>query len=153
MNNYFKVIDDLKAIAIAEPFINTVTQGDITSVDLKKSTIYPLCHLMVNNVQMASNTLILDVSMILIDIIDFSKESSSSDLRGNNNEMDVLNTQLSVAGRIQALLLRSLNYKDTYQLERPLDCEPFTDKFDSSDVAGWTVSFSVLMGNDSTSAA
>ena len=108
---------------------------------------------MVNNVEMASNMLTLDVSMILIDIIDFSKESNSSDLRGNNNEMDVLNTQLSVAGRIQALLLRSLNYKDTYQLERPLDCEPFTDKFDSSDVAGWTVSFSVIMGNDSTSAA
>lgn len=152
MNNYFKVIDDLRAIAIAEPFINTVTQGDITTVDLKKSTIYPLCHLMVSNVQMASSSLTMDVSMILIDIIDFSKENSTSDIRGNNNEMDVLNTQLSVAGRIQALLLRSLNYKDTYQLETPFECEPFTDNF-GADVAGWTISFSVIMYNDSTSAA
>ena len=29
MNNYFKIIDDLKDAAIAEPFINTVTQGDM----------------------------------------------------------------------------------------------------------------------------
>ena len=42
MNNYFKVIDDLQAAAIAEPFINTVTQGDITDVDLNKNTIFPL---------------------------------------------------------------------------------------------------------------
>ena len=45
MNNYFKIIDDLQAAAIAEPFINTVTQGDITDIDLNKNTIFPLCHL------------------------------------------------------------------------------------------------------------
>ena len=30
MNTYFKVIDDLQEAAIAEPFVNKVTQGDIT---------------------------------------------------------------------------------------------------------------------------
>ena len=44
MNTYFKAIDDLQEAAIAEPFINKVTQGDITDIDLSRSSIYPLCH-------------------------------------------------------------------------------------------------------------
>ena len=38
MNTYFKVIEDLKTIALAEPFVNTVTQGDITEIDLTSIT-------------------------------------------------------------------------------------------------------------------
>lgn len=149
MNNYFKVIDDLQGAAIAEPFINTVTQGDITDVDLNKSTIFPLCHLMVNNVSLTSNITTIDVSIILMDIVDFSKDNVSSDIRGNNNELDVLNTQLSVAGRLQALLLRSDTYYGSYQVDSPFTCEPFTDRFESN-VAGWNVSFTVTMANPST---
>ena len=96
MNNYFKVIDDLTAAAIAEPFINSVSQGDITQIDLNKSTIYPLCHLSINNVTLTPNINTLDISIILMDIVDFSKKPDSSDIRGNNNEMDVLNTMLTV---------------------------------------------------------
>jgi len=149
MNNYFKVIDDLQAAAIAEPFINTVTQGDITDVDLNKNTIFPLCHLMVNNVSLTSNITTIDVSIILMDIVDFSKDNVSSDIRGNNNELDVLNTQLSVAGRLQALLLRSDTYYMDYQVDGPFNCEPFTDRFESN-VAGWNVGFTVIMTNPST---
>jgi len=149
MNNYFKIIDDLQAAAIAEPFINTVTQGDITEVDLNKSSIYPICHLIVNNVSLTSNVANVEVSIILMDVLDFSKEASSSDIRGNNNEMDVLNTQLAVAGRLQALLLRATPYINSYQVDTPFNCEPFTDRFEN-DVAGWTVSFTATMPNNST---
>lgn len=152
MNNYFKILDDLQKAAIAEPFINTVTQGDITEVDLNKNTIFPLCHLMLNNVSLTSNACNLNMSIVLMDIVNFSKEAKTNDIRGNSNELDVLNTQLSVAGRLQALLLRSETYRNNYQLDGAFSCEPFTDRFESS-VAGWTVSFSVTMFNDSTSEA
>ena len=149
MNNYFKIIDDLQAAAIAEPFVNTVTQGDITNIDLNKNTIYPLCHLTINNVTLTSNISTADVSIILMDIVDFSKEASSSDIRGNNNELDVLNTQLAVAGRLQAELLRLATYYMDYQIDSPFNCEPFTDRFENN-VAGWAVSFSITMANPST---
>jgi|TARA_R110000851_G_scaffold129113_3_gene261723 hypothetical protein len=152
MNNYFKILDDLQEAAIAEPFINTVTQGDITEVDLNKNTIFPLCHLMLNNVSLTSNACNLNMSIVLMDIVNFSKEAKTSDIRGNSNELDVLNTQLSVAGRLQALLLRSETYRNNYQLDGAFNCEPFTDRFESN-VAGWTVSFSVTMFNESTSVA
>ena len=149
MNNYFKIIDDLQAAAIAEPFVNTVTQGDITNIDLNKNTIYPLCHLTINNVTLTSNISTADVSIILMDIVDFSKEASSSDIRGNNNELDVLNTQLAVAGRLQAELLRLDTYYMDYQIDSPFNCEPFTDRFENN-VSGWAVTFSITMANPST---
>ena len=139
-----------KEIAIAEPFVNTVTQGDITDVDLNKSTIFPLCHLSVTNASIASNLVTLDVSVILMDIIDFSKDNPSSDIRGNNNEMDTLNTQLNVASRLQATILRNSNIRDTYQLEGPFSCEPFTERFEAN-LSGWSVTFSVSMNNSMTS--
>tara|TARA_R110001632_G_C11100447_1_gene391029 strand:- start:65 stop:520 length:456 start_codon:yes stop_codon:yes gene_type:complete len=150
MNTYFEIIDDLQEIAIAEPFVNTVTQGDITDVDLNKSTIFPLCHLSVTNASIASNLVTLDVSVILMDIIDFSKDNPSSDIRGNNNEMDTLNTQLNVASRLQATILRNSNIRDTYQLEGPFSCEPFTERFEAN-LSGWSVTFSISMNNSMTS--
>ena len=62
MNTYFKVIDDLKDAAIAEPFVNKVTQGDITEIDLNRSNIYPLCHL---QVQMPQSMQTLFLLMLL----------------------------------------------------------------------------------------
>jgi hypothetical protein len=150
MNTYFEIIDDLQEIAIAEPFVNTVTQGDITDVDLNKSTIFPLCHLSVTNASISSNLVTLDVSVILMDIIDFSKDNPSSDIRGNNNEMDTLNTQLNVASRLQATILRNSNIRDTYQLEGPFSCEPFTERFEAN-LSGWSVTFSISMNNSMTS--
>ena len=150
MNTYFEIIDDLQEIAIAEPFVNTVTQGDITDVDLNKSTIFPLCHLSVTNASISSNLVTLDVSVILMDIIDFSKDNPSSDIRGNNNEMDTLNTQLNVASRLQATILRNSNIRDTYQLEGPFSCEPFTERFEAN-LSGWSVTFSISMNNSITS--
>lgn len=151
MNNYFQVIDDLAAAAIAEPFINSVSQGDITEIDLNKSTIYPLCHLSINNATLTPNINTVDVSIILMDIVDFSKKPDSSDIRGNNNEMDVLNTMLTVAGRLQALLVRTESLYNKYQLDGPFNCEPFTDRFDNN-VAGFAVSFTISLANTSTSA-
>ena len=82
--------------------------------------------------------------------IDFSKDNPSSDIRGNNNEMDTLNTQLNVASRLQATILRNSNIRDTYQLEGPFSCEPFTERFEAN-LSGWSVTFSISMNNSMTS--
>jgi len=150
MNTYFKVIDDLQEAAIAEPFINKVTQGDITEIDLNRSSIYPLCHLQVQNASVNANTISVDVAVILMDLVDISKEEASSDIRGNNNEMDVLNTQLSVAARLHAVLERKSDYRHAYQLDTPFSCEFFTERFENN-LAGVAASFTVTMPNTMTS--
>lgn len=150
MNTYFKVIDDLQEAAIAEPFVNKVTQGDITEIDLNRSNIYPLCHLQVQNASINANTITVDVGVILMDLVDISKEENTSELRGNNNEIDVLNTQLAVAGRLHAVLERKSDYRHSYQLDTPFTCEFFTERFENN-LAGVAASFTVTMPNTMTS--
>ena len=150
MNTYFKVIDDLQEAAIAEPFVNKVTQGDITEIDLNRSNIYPLCHLQVQNATINANTMTVDVGVILMDLVDFSKEENTSELRGNNNEIDVLNTQLAVAARLHAVLERKSDYRNSYQLDTPFTCEFFTERFENN-LAGVAASFTVTMPNTMTS--
>lgn len=148
MNTYFKVIDDLKAAAIAEPFVNKVTQGDISDVDLDRSSIYPLCHLSILNSTIAPGAVSLDISVILMDIVDTIAEDT--DVTGSSNEMNVINTQLNVASRLHAMLERKADFRETYQLDTPFTCEFFTERFEN-DLAGVTATFTVTMRNTMTS--
>jgi len=148
MNTYFKVIDDIKAAVVAEPFINTVTQGDITDIDLNKITLFPLCHIQVSNATVQPNVITIQFNILLMDIVDHSKNDSSDDIRGNNNEMDVLNNQLNIASRLEALVRRHSNW-ETYELGSSFSCEPFSERFDNN-LAGWSVDFTITIQNGMT---
>jgi hypothetical protein len=87
-----------------------------------------------------------------MDIVNESKEYPDgvpAEFRGNNNEQDVWNTQLAVANRLLELLYRGDLYTDKYQLDGQPVCEPFTDRFENK-LAGWTVTFNILIPNDMT---
>ena len=55
--NYFDIIDKIKQHFENDPLINTVTQGDIFDVDLNKQTIFPLCHIIVNQATFENNVI------------------------------------------------------------------------------------------------
>ena len=75
MNNFFKIIDDVQSTLIAEPFINKVTYGGIDDVDLKKITIFPLAHMIIESMDIQTRRIGINVSILLMDIIDFSKNT------------------------------------------------------------------------------
>jgi len=150
MNTYFKIIDDIQASLISEPIINTVTQGDIYNVDLDKMTLFPLAHLTVESMDIQPKFISLSISILFMDIIDFSKTAPSSAIRGNNNEMDVLNTMLNIAARLQAKILRTPNYKDTYELSSSFSCSPFIERFENN-LGGVSCDFTVNVYNTMTS--
>ena len=45
MNTLYKLVDKLKAELDSNKLINTTTIGDITDIDLDKTTIFPLAHI------------------------------------------------------------------------------------------------------------
>jgi hypothetical protein len=83
---------------------NTVTTGDITEIDLSKQTIFPLAHIIVNNVTTQEQVLLFNITVMAMDIVNQSKEETTDLFRGNNNEQDVLNTQLAVLNRLVMVL-------------------------------------------------
>jgi len=149
MREFYNVTQKIKDALEAEPFVNSVTFGDIFQVDLNKQTIYPLAHTIVNNASIAEETITLNMSVILMDIVDVSKAEVTDKFVGNTNEQDVLNTQLAVASRLVSLLKRGSIYTDLYQVVSDVSCEPFTDRFENA-VAGWTMTFDVVVANDMT---
>jgi hypothetical protein len=107
---------------------------------------------MVNNATMQGNVWNFSLSLLCMDIVDESKDFADGipqEFRGNNNEQDVFNTQLAVANRLLELLYRGDLYVNKYQLDGDPSLEPFVDRFENK-LAGWTVSFNVLIPNDMT---
>jgi len=150
MSGYYTLIDTLKQLLIDSPFVNQVSEGDLYDVDLSKQTIFPLSHIMVNNVSILPNVLKANITIIAMDVVDISKEDATSLFLDNNNRQDVLNTQLIMLSRIVAQLTNGETFEDNYQLEGEPSCEPFTDRFENL-LAGWTMTFDVLIPNEMSS--
>jgi hypothetical protein len=147
MNGFYRVLDQIKTALQADPNCNTVTYGDITQVDLNKQTIFPLSHIIVNGATSGENTITFNLSILAMDIVDIRKEVKTSTFMGNDNEQDILNTQLSVLNKvIQNLRIGNL-YQDKYQVLGDVTLEPFRDRFENQ-IAGWTATLDVIIGND-----
>lgn len=149
MNGYYYVVNTLKEYLNNTGFINTITIGDITGVDLAKQTIFPLSHIIVNTAQLSENTTSLNISILLMDIVDDNKQLVTNIWQGNDNEQDVLNTQLTIAQRLVADLMRGSLYSSLVQVLENPTAEPFMDRFENK-IAGWTLTFDVIVPNDIT---
>ena len=149
MTGYYKVLELIKWFFDNDPIVNTTTEGDIFQVDLNKQTIFPLVHIIVNSVQFVNNVQQANVSIMAMDIVDISKDETTSLFDGNDNELDVLNTQLAILNRVYEMLRRGDLYDDSFQVTGAPNCEPFIDRFENK-LAGWTMTFDVLFPNDMT---
>ncbi len=149
MKGFYNVTDKLKDALIAEPFVNTVTFGSLDDVDLNKQTIFPLSHIIVNNTTVGTKTLTFNISILSMDIVDISKDEVEDIFVGNDNEQDVLNTQLALQTRVINTLQRGDLYTDLYQIQGDVSCEPFVDRFENK-LAGWAATFDVVVQNDMT---
>ena len=149
MTGYYNLLDKLKTHFDADVIVNTVTQGDIFKVDLSKQTIFPLVHIMVNNCTLDSNTTTWNISLIAMDVVDLSKSVTTDLFLGNDNEVDVLNTQQAVLNRAYEIIKHGSLAYDLYMVEGTASLEPFTERFENY-MAGWTMTFDVVTPNEMT---
>jgi hypothetical protein len=149
MKGFYNITTKIKETLALDAFVNTVTYGDIFEVDLNKQDIFPLSHFIINNATYLGSAWQFSLSVICMDIVDESKDAVTDKFLGNNNEQDVLNTQLAVINRLLELLRRGNLRDELYELTGTPNVEPFTDRFENK-VAGWTLSLDVLIPNDMT---
>ena len=147
IQSFYDLTTKIKDILQADENTNTVTFGDITEVDLNKQTIFPLSHIMINNVTDNGQTLSYNISVMAMDIVDTSKDATTDIFVGNDNRQDVLNTQLSVLNRLHQKLRKGLPHQDGYHLEGTASMEAFYDRFEN-ELAGWVSTFTVVTMNN-----
>lgn len=149
IRGYYILTEAIKNQLLNDVNVNTVTTGDIFDIDLSKQSIFPLSHIVINNVSTQESVLTFNISVLSMDIVDESKEETTDIFRGNNNEQDVLNTQLQVLNKLIQVLRKGVLYTDQYQLDGDANCEPFYERFENK-LAGWTATFNVFVNNDIT---
>lgn len=147
MQGFYKVTETIKEQLLSDPNVNTITTGDITRIDLGKQTMFPLSHIIINTVSNEDNILRFNLSILSMDIVDVSKEEVVDIFVGNNNEQDILNTQLAVQNKLVQVLRGGNLHTDLYQLDGTPSFEPFYDRFEN-EVAGWALTLDVIIPND-----
>jgi len=147
--NYYTAIDILKWHFQNDPIVNEVTQGDIFSVDLNKKTIFPLVHMIVNSSTAQEFAITYNVSILAMDIVDFSKQIDTDQFYGMDNETDALNSMHDVLLRAYKLMKSGLLWDQKVQIEGEANLEPFAERFENN-LAGWTMTFDITVPNEMT---
>ncbi len=143
MRQVYTVLDKIKDILRANGITKTVTFGDLTEVDLNKTTIFPLAHIMFGNVTFSEHILSASVRILCLDIVDVTKEKQTEDMMfGNDNLQDILNTQLQVVNDIQQEMRRGDAFSNNFQITSSVIAEPFQDNFENQ-LAGWGVTINI----------
>jgi hypothetical protein len=149
MKQFYNITTTIKDALEANSQVNVVTIGDIFDVDLNKQTIFPLSHIMVNQMTIDGSTMTANISIICMDIVDVSKNNLRNENQpfyGINNEQDILNTQLQVINDLVTQLRKGQLNTDLYQLASTPTCVPFSERFENL-LAGWTATFDVVLPN------
>ena len=149
MKGYYDFTKALHDSLISDPLVNQVTKGSLDKITNAKKDMYPLAHVMIDNGAFESNTIKFTVSLVVMDIVDYTKEDLTHLYFGNNNEDDIHNQTLMICQRAFENMRRG-DLSDNYSIESDTaSFEFFVDRF-TDDVAGCTMTFDVVMPNEMT---
>lgn len=149
MKGYYNLTDTLYNFLITDALVNQVSKGSLDKITNAKKDMYPLAHVMIDSGAFESNTIRFQVVLIVMDILDYTKENLTDLYYGNNNEDDIHNQTIMICQRVFEDMRRG-QMNEEYSIESDTATfDLFTDKF-TDDVAGCTMTFDVIMRNDMT---
>jgi|TARA_R110002111_G_scaffold100670_3_gene155954 hypothetical protein len=147
VRGFYQLTETIKTQLLLDINVNTVTTGDISDINLNKQDIFPLSHIIVNNVVVNEQTLDFNISILSSDIVNQSKLETVDIFTGNNDVQNILNTQLAVLNKVIQKLRMGNLHTDMYQLDGSPSLEPFYDRFENQ-LAGWTATMNIQVYND-----
>ena len=147
VRGFYQLTETIKTQLLLDINVNTVTTGDISDINLNKQDIFPLSHIIVNNVVVNEQTLDFNISILSSDIVNQSKLETVDIFTGNNDVQNILNTQLAVLNKVIQKLRMGNLHTDMYQLDGSPSLELFYDRFENQ-LAGWTATMNIQVYND-----
>jgi hypothetical protein len=147
MKHVYDILDVLRDELRSHPAVNTVSYGDITDLDLDKTTMFPLSHLLIDSASYGERTITFSIKLLCADIVDYNQsESQFDEFYGNDNLHDVMNTQFQVINSLITKLMRGDLFKSNYQVTSTPSAEPFKESYGNV-LAGWTTVIQVEIPN------
>ena len=150
MKEYYNLIDNIYNYLIGNNNINTVTTGDLLEVDLSKQSIFPLAHIIVNDITFSEHFMTFSINVIAMDIVDEDKDDKQDKDKphlGLDNSHDILNTMLSVVNGLQSSLRRGGMNENNYEINDSPTATQFEDRFENL-LTGWSLVLNVEIPNN-----
>jgi len=147
MKHVYDILDVLRDELRSNPSVNTVSYGDITDLDLDKTTMFPLSHLLIDSASYGERTVTFRIKILCADIVDYNQsESQFDEFYGNDNLHDVMNTQFQVINSLIMKMRRGSLFNSKYQVTSTPSAEPFKEKYGNV-LAGWATEVEVEVPN------
>ena len=147
MTHVYDILEIIKDELLTSPSVNTVTYGDLSEVDLDKTTIFPLSHMLIDSANYKERTVVFNINLLCADIVDYNTKKANHELfYGNDNLQDVMNTQFQVINSLIMKLMRGDLFEMNYQVTTQPTAEPFKERF-GNELAGWGVNISIEVPN------
>tara|TARA_R110000772_G_scaffold31754_3_gene78082 strand:+ start:9050 stop:9499 length:450 start_codon:yes stop_codon:yes gene_type:complete len=143
MREYYKLLDVLRTTLNQDVLINTITQGDISEIDIDKKNIFPLSHIQIGQATLDVQVITFNVTVFAMDIRDINPKPRTDKFVGNDNEIDNMNSMLAVLNRVfKSLVQRG----DDFTIVGLPTLEPFYESRENL-LDGWAMSFDVEVPN------
>ena len=149
MIGYYDITTKIKTALLEDVNINTVTKGVINGIDNSKQTMFPLAHLRIDNITQERPALRFSVSLELLDIVDVSNLQTNDRFIGNDNQDDILNTQLGVGLRLMERFRRGDLFTSEYELDGDPNYEQLNYEYENG-LSGWRLTFDIMYKHDMT---
>lgn len=142
MNGYYKLNDILYQSLISNEDVNTVLSTDTTQgQDLNKKDLYPIAFISIETGSFTSGSIIYNVSISCMDIVDVSKNKITDRFIGNNNAIDIYNTCSAVLRRTFNEISRG-KYEIDFMLQDETAQFQKIERLENLSV-GWEMTFAV----------
>jgi hypothetical protein len=147
VRGFYQLTQTIKNQLLTDINVKSVSTGNFSDIDVQKQSIFPLSHIIIESASQEDGVLRFSIRILSMDIVNQSKKATTDLFVGNNDEQDILNTQLAVVNRLVQVLRGGSLHQDGYQLDGNAALSPFYDRFDN-ELAGWEASFDILLYND-----
>jgi hypothetical protein len=148
---YYNVLNYFKTIMKNHPSIQSVTYGDVDSIDDKQYPEYPLGNVLITDSRFETSTTTFTVQLTIADKQkNLNNESSGSTnaqtipFYGVDDMVDIHANTLAVLNDLTAYTQRGVQ---GFEVNGDIICTPFSDRFNNG-LAGWVAEFELTTHND-----
>ena len=142
MRTVNEIIDELETIALDHRFIRSFKQGELSEVDIQKlaGDKYPICHVDISGATIERGILTYQLDIIVMDMV------LPGQTDAQEQYSDTLRTLIDIVSQYAQVLSAQSDVDRDLTISLPVDCEPFTARFDNL-LTGWAGSTQLVTSN------
>ena len=147
LNHYSELLNYIKGLAEQDSFVKTVTQGDMSEVDLNKANIFNLVHIDILKGSFLSEHQMIsfDVEILSAQVRDANKQDDGDKFWNQDNEVDNLNEAMAVLNRLWFKMIQDFQ-DNNIVVDGGASLEQVTE-WNKNLLDGWLMTFTISLPN------